>query len=204
MMASTSPSKGARLMDVKITYPIGKPKSHFWSVFRKIVSLLFLISAPICILVNVFYGTTQWSIIVVLAEYFIWASFLSPSPYNLNRISQFIKLLISILILLIAVEVFIRGGWGLFVIPIVCWGGLIVIGVLFLSDFRRQKHQSIPFLLFIFVCLIFGITGIFASFAEVKWVYIVLASVALAWLIVCIVLLNKTIWEDLKKKINTK
>ncbi|MBP5092361.1 MAG: hypothetical protein J6328_07435 [Bacilli bacterium] len=191
-------------MDVKNTYPIGKPKSHFWRLFCQILTLLFLISAPICVLVNVFYGSTQWSIIVVLAEYFIWASFLNPAPYNLNLISQFIKLLISILILLIAVEVFIRGGWGLFVIPIVCWGGLIVIGVLFLSDFRRQKHQSIPFLLFILICLAFGISGIFASFAETKWVYIVLASVALAWLIVCIVLLNKTIVSDFKKKINTR
>ena len=191
-------------MDVKNTYPTGKPKSHFWRVFCQIVTLIFLVSAPISILVNVAVKGPQWSIIVVLAEYSIWASFLAPSPYNLNRISQFIKLLVSILVLLIAVEIFIKGGWGLFVIPIVSWSGLTVIGILFLSDFRRQKHQSIPFLFLIIVCLVFGITGIFASFAETKWVYIVLAGVALAWLIVCIVLLNKTIWTDFKKKINTK
>jgi len=191
-------------MDVKSTYPTGKPKSHFWRIFCQIVTLIFLVSAPIAIIVNIFVGGPQWSVVVVLAEILIWASFLSPSPYNLNRISQFIKVLVSILILLIAVEVFIKGGWGLFVIPIVSWSGLTVIGILFLSDFRRQKHQSIPFLFIIIVCLVFGITGTFASFAEVKWVYIVLVGVSLAWLIVCIVLLNKTIWTDFKKKINTK
>ena len=38
-------------MDVKSTYPTGKPKSHFWRIFCQIVTLLFLVSAPIAIIV---------------------------------------------------------------------------------------------------------------------------------------------------------
>lgn len=189
-------------MDIKVTYPIGKRKNHFWIIFCRVITILFVVAAFVCVLINLATRVNQWSIVVVLAEYLIWASFISPSLYNLNRTSQLIKLLVWTLILLIGIEVFLYGGWALFVIPIVSFGGLLLIALLFFSDFQRQKHQSIPFLFLIIICLIFGIVGIFASFAEVKWVYIVLASVSLALLIVCIATLKNSIILDLKKKFN--
>ena len=189
-------------MEVKVTYPIGKKKNYFWNMFCKIISILFVVAAFVCVLINLATRGNQWSIVVILGEFLIWASFISPSIYNLNRISQFIKLLIWILILLIGIEIFLYGGWALFVVPIVSFGGLTLIGILFFSDFQRQKSQSISFLFLIIICLIFGFVGIFAPLADQKWVYITLASVSLAWLIVCIATLKNSIILDLKKKFN--
>jgi hypothetical protein len=35
-------------------------------------------------------------------------------------------------------------GWGSFVIPIVCFGTLVLLGVLFLSDLTKQRQNVMP------------------------------------------------------------
>jgi len=191
-------------MEIKIIYPIRRRRASFWKFCCKTYTLIFVLSLFICPFINIIVGGKAWSVVVLLSAYTIWSSFISPSLYELNRTSQSIKLFMSILLLLISIDLLITGGWGMFVIPIVSFGELIICSALFFSDFERQKHNAIPFLFVSILAFIAGTVGIFAPFVEIRWVFIVLASISFCVLVCTIILLQKTIILDIKKQLNTK
>lgn len=191
-------------MEIKLVYPPKKRIHKFWRVFCFIYNIIFVTSLFVCPTVNIIVGGKAWSVIVLFSEYLIWSSFISPSLYDLNRTSQSIKLLLNILILLILIDVLIKTGWGMLVIPIVSFVGLIACVALFFSDFERQKHNAAPFLLFSLLALGAGLFGIFAPSVDVKWNFYVLAGLSFVTIIVSLILLRKTIWLDLKKMFNSK
>ena len=191
-------------MEIKITYPPRKRLHQFKNVCRRIYNIIFLLALIVCPLINIWLQGTAWSVIVIFSLYLVWSSFVSPSLYELNRTYQSIKLFLDVLILLILVNVIFSRGWGLTVIPIVAFGGLIICSTLFFSDFQRQKHNAVPFVLVALLCLGAGLFGMFSELVETKWMYVVLASLSLAALVVSLVFLRKTVWQDLKKQLNAK
>ena len=101
-----------------------------------------LAAAIASVLVNWATGGKAWSLIVLMSLYMVWTLVLSPDLVEYNRISQFIKLITCTCILLTLIDVFLISGWAVIVVPIVGFGGLIVAGILFLTDLERQKQNN--------------------------------------------------------------
>lgn len=191
-------------MDVKIIYPHIKLRSRFWKVFCFIYNIIFLVCIFVLPLVNFLVKGKAWSVIALFSMFAIWRRFIIPSQFEINRTSETIKSLIYILILCTLIEIFIVGGWAITVIPIICFAGIVIAFILFISDLEGQKHHGLTFIFFLLLCFTAGMIGIFSEATEEKWVFIVLASVSFAALATIILVLKRTIIEDFKKKISVK
>lgn len=191
-------------MEIKITYPLVKRRSRFWKVFCFIYNILFVTCIFVLPLINYLCKGKAWSIIALFSIFAVWRIFIRPGQFEINMTNHTIRSIVYIMILLILIEILISGGWGIFVIPIVCFGGIGLTAILFLSDIEGQKHNSISFIFFLLICFAAGLVGIFLDIVEIKWVYIVLSGVSLAALIILIFVLKTTIIKDFKKKINVK
>ena len=72
-----------------------------------IVKDLFLLSALLCVTINIWAGGKAWSIIVLWSLYMIWTLFIHPDMIEYNRISQFTKVIVQSCIMLVLIDVFI-------------------------------------------------------------------------------------------------
>jgi O-antigen ligase len=191
-------------MKVKITYPsVGKRKIHrrkFLNVLRWPL-LLAVIGCPI---VNLIVGGKPWSLIVLMSLYMLWTLVLSPDLVEYNRISQFIKLLVDAVILLVLIDVFLSPGWAITVVPIVSFGGLIVSGVLFFTDLRRQRQNMLPLLLLIFFSILGSGIALSVWHERNRWSLYVLGGIAVALLLVCILLLGRDFLRELHRRFHIK
>ena len=192
-------------MEIKITYPPKKSTHRFWRMCRLIYNICFIIAIIACPLINLWVGGKLWFIVAIFSAYAVWSLFISPSLYELNRTYVSIKSFLNIIILLILIDVLlVDGKYGLTTIPIVSFAGLIVCSVLFFSDFNRQKHNAVPFIIITILAFAAGLFGMFSDLIETKWMFVVLASLSLVAFVVAIIFLRKTIFIDLKKQLNTK
>jgi hypothetical protein len=57
---------------------------------------------------------------------------------------------------------------GAFVVPLICFGGLLVIAVLFFSDLEKQRRNSMPMLWLIFASIL-SILASFLGWPETSW-----------------------------------
>lgn len=191
-------------MKVDITYPpLGKQKQ----VKRKLIKaagLVLLSAAVICPIVNIAVGGKAWSLIVLMGLYMVWTLVLSPDLVEYNRISQFIKLLLSSCLMLILIELFLAPGWAGVVVPIVGFGGLIVCAALFFSDMERQRQNMLPMLTLIFLAALGSAAGLLWLKPEVVWPMAVMGALSLALLISCIIALGRGFIMELHKRFHTK
>ena len=191
-------------MDVKNIYPHIKLRSRFWKVFCFIYNIVFVLCIFILPLINFLVKGKAWSVVALFSMFAVWRIFITPSQFEINRTDETLKSLIYILILLGLIEVFLVGGWAITVIPIICFVGITIAFILFISDLEGQKHHGLTFIFFLLLCIAAGLVGIFLDSVKEKWVFIVLASVAFAALVTTILTLKTTIIEDFKKKISVK
>ena len=89
-------------------------------------------------------------------------------------------------------------GWAAFVIPIVCYGMLIAIGIIFSSMSPSSGRNMMPMLWVIAGAIVAAICAIF-GFSLRNWPIIVLGSIAAALLIATIVILRSQLFAELKK-----
>lgn len=191
-------------MNVKVTYPLAA-KRRFQR--RKLLSIArwpLLLAAIICPVINYVTGGKAWSIIVLMSLYMVWTLVLSPALVEYNRISQFIKLIICSSILLTLIDRFLAPGWAIEVVPIVCFSGLIICGVLFFTDLERQKQNMLPMLLFIFYTLAGSVIGLSLWHGESRWALAVMGIVSAVLLIACIVILGGEFPRELKRRFHIK
>lgn len=187
-------------MNVKITYPIISKRKVQRNRYLEIVRWPMLAAAIASVLVNWATGGKAWSLIVLMSLYMVWTLVLSPDLVEYNRISQFIKLITCTCILLTLIDVFLISGWAVIVVPIVGFGGLIVAGILFLTDLERQKQNMRPMLELIFLCLIGSIVGLQVWHGRGRWTMIVMGATALVLLIVSIIVLGEDFPRELKRR----
>ena len=136
--------------------------------------------------------------------YMVWTLVLSPDLVEYNRISQFIKLLLSSCLMLILIELFLAPGWAGVVVPIVGFGGLIVCAALFFSDMERQRQNMLPMLTLIFLAALGSAAGLLWLKPEVVWPMAVMGALSLALLISCIIALGRGFIRELHKRFHTK
>ena len=190
-------------MKIDVTYPAAKRSFQR----HRLLNLLrwpMLAAAAACVIVNLAVGGLPWSAIVLAGLYMLWTLVLSPSLVEYNRISQTIKIISFACIMLVLIDVLITPGWVLGVMPIVCFGGLAAAGVLFFTDFERQKQNLLPLLLFILASLAGAAAGAPLCAQGERWAYIVLGAEAAGLLLVCIIAMGRDFPRELKKRFHTK
>ena len=147
-------------MKINIIYPPVEKRRLQYKKILNIVRWPVIFAAYICPIINILTGGKAWSIIVLMSLYMAWTLVISPDLVEYNRISQTIKLIVCSCILLTLIDVFIKPGWAIEVVPIVCFCGLVVSGILFFTDIERQKQNMLPMLLLIFFSIAGSVIGL--------------------------------------------
>lgn len=191
-------------MKIKVTYPPVEKRTRQRRKLLNAARWPFLFAAVLCPVLNLVTGGKAWSVIVLMALYMAWTLVLSPDLVEYNRISQLIRLIVSACILLILIDRLLAPGWAIEVVPIVCFCGLAVSGVLFFTDLERQKQNMLPLLLLIFVGLAGSAVGLFLWREESRWALAVMGVFALSLLVAVVVTLGGEFLRELKRRFHVR
>lgn len=164
----------------------------------------FLSAAAACIIVNVAIAGPLWGVIAVLVLYIVWTLILSPDLVEYNRMSQSIKIVAWVSILLAFIDLFLVHNFALFVIPIVCFSGLVVSIVLFFTDLQRQKHNLLPLILFEVVSMIGSGIILCLWKSPHNWPYIVLLSLSILSFFAMVIVLGQDFKIELQRRFHIK
>lgn len=184
-------------MEIKITYPHIERRGLVYKFILDILRWLFLAAAVVCPVINIIFGGRSWSVIVLTVLYMVHTLILSPDLVEYNRISQFIKFIICLCILLVLIDVFLYPSWAVFATSVICCCGLIVSGTLFFTDFKRQKKNMFPMLLFVAFSIIRAIVGICLFVGEVRASFILMEILSLILLLMFAVTLGNDFIREL-------
>ena len=151
----------------------------------------FLSAATACMVVNLAVAGPLWGVIAVLVLYIVWRMILSPDLIEYNRMSQSIKIVVWTSILLTLIDILLVHSFSLFVVPIVCFSGLVVSIVLFLTDLQRQKHNMMPLILFEMASIIASVIVLCVWNDPNNWPYIVLLCLSVVGFLTKIIVLGR-------------
>ena len=164
----------------------------------------FIVGALASIIVNICVGGKAWSAIVVAGEIALWKLVFALDLVEYNRISQFIKATIYSCVILALIHFLIVPFWALGIISILFYAALIVSGILFLTDIKRQKQNMLPMFYLIVIALIWSMVGLFSALEVMSWPLIVLGGVTLLLLAVIIITLRGDFIRELKCRFHLK
>ena len=134
----------------------------------------------------------------------LWSFTISPQLVEYNRLSNVAKLVTYSAILLVIIKYTIAPTMDISVIVLVGAGGLVLLGILFFSNLRRQKQNVFPLLLFIVMSVILGVVAIIIWRGKMSWPYIVFASIAIGFLLTIAIVLREDLLNEIKKRFHTK
>lgn len=191
-------------MKIKEIYPRVEKKveliKHLYSAAR----FTFIFVSIICLVLNLITGGKLWSLLVIWSLWLMWDQFIAIDMVDYNRMSQIVKLVFNSSILLIIIDRFIVSGWAIEVVPIVCFGGIILIGILLFSDFERQKHNTFPVIIICLLCIISAIIGLSVWKEETRWALALMGTFASILLFAYISKQGIEFINELKKIFSTK
>lgn len=191
-------------MKINITYPEVSKKNFQRRKFLNIMKWPFLLAAVACPIVNITTGGLAWSIIALMGLYMVWHLVIATDLIEYNRISQFIKATIYSCILMFLIDTFLVSGWAFDVISIVSFGSLIISGLLFYTDFNKQKQNMLPILYLIVIAIIWTVVGLFSALEMQSWPLIVLGSIAVLLLLTIIITLRGDFIREIKCRFHMK
>jgi len=192
-------------MEIKNVYPtVGKK-----TLIRRWLTLsfkwVFLFAALICGVINLAIGGKAWSVVVIWSLWMVWTQFVNPDLVEYNRISQTIKFIVNSCILLGLIDLILAPGWSVKVISIICFSALILVSVLFFTDYRTQRQNMFPMLIFSLFCIIGSVIGLVARQNEdAVWTLTVTAAVAFFLLLFCALNLGRDFLTEMKKRFSVK
>ena len=135
-------------MNPKIIYPVPERQTSFYRGLRDLVRIVFLSAAAVCLIVNFFVKGKPWSLIVVWSLFSIWRLAFALRLAEFSIYSHAARVSFHIAVLLILIDFFLAPGWAETVVPIVLFGDLLVMFILFYLTYdRRQRHIVSIFLL---------------------------------------------------------
>ena len=191
-------------MKINITYPEVSKKLSKRRRFLGFMRWVFIILALASVIVNICVGGVLWSPVALVGLYMIWHLVIAIDLIEYNRISQFIKATIYSCILMVLIDVFLVSGWALDVVSIVSFGSVIISGILFFTDFNRQKQNMLPILYLIVIAIIWSIVGLFSALELQSWPLIVLGGVTVLLLATIIITLRGDFIREIKCRFHLK
>ena len=191
-------------MQIKNTYPKIKSGSANRRRLLHILRWPFILLAVASVTVNLLIGEPYWCVIAVAALALVWNLVLSTDLIEYNRISQAIKAVIWSSVILLLIEYFIVSIYAVFVIPIVCFGGLIACMVFLFTDLETQKHNLLPLINFIFLSIVGSGVALYFFPEARNWPFIVLFGESVLFLIALILVLGQDFGRELKRRFHIK
>lgn len=186
-------------MEVILTYPKIRHKLVTEQRIRLIFFWLFLIADVACGIVNLCVGGKAWSLVVAWSLHLIWASVITRPLVENHWMGRTTHFVVYACVLLVLIDVLLAPGWAGFVVPIIGFGLLVALGVLFFSNLPRRRQNVLVMFwvslagLAAFLCAAFG-------WISLNWPMIVLGSLAPALMIASIAVLRKQLLVELKKR----
>lgn len=189
-------------MKIEITYP-ASGKSFDRRRLVRAARWPFLGAGAACCMLNLFLGGPVWSAVAVWGLIMVWTNVIALAMVDYNRLSQSVKLFLQSCVMLILVDVCLVPGKLFFVLPMVGFGGLTVLAVLFFSDMRRQQQNVMPLILLSVSLLCADLVGALVQ-KTWPWTSIVLGAVSVVLLVSIAAVLGKLLWTGLKKYFHLK
>lgn len=184
-------------MDIKIIYPHIENRAIKRKKLINVLEVPILLAAVICPIINIVLGGKAWSIIVLTALYIVHTLVLSPDLVEYNRISQFIKFIICLCVLLVLIDLFVYPYPAILATSVICCCGLIVSAALFITDLKRQKKNIFPMLLFLLFSVIRAAAGIIMTDGEVRASFFFMEILSITLLIIFAIILGKFFIREL-------
>ena len=191
-------------MKINLTYPTVERGSFIRRRLLKALRWPFIGLGVASIIVNLCIGSPWWWPVAILSLFIIWKMVISPDLVEYNRTSQFIKIIVYSCIMLTLIDVLIVPGWASFVVPLVCFGGVVFSGVLFFTDMETQKHNMLPLVLFLVFATIGASVGLSIWHEHDFWPFIVLGATALLLLLSLIIILGGDFLREIKRRFHVK
>ena len=191
-------------MKVNITYPQVLKKHRSRRRLLDILKWPFILAGIACIIVNICVGGKLWSVIAVVGLRMIWKLCFDLDLVEYNRISQFIKASIYACIIIALIHFLITPIWALGIISSLGYGSLVISGILFLTDIKRQKQNMLPMFSFIVIAIIGSAIGFMFSNESDLWTVIVLCSISVVLFFVCIFVLRLDFIRSIKKRFHIR
>jgi len=191
-------------MKIEITYPEPTKAALQRSRILRFARIPFLLAAYLCPILNLFFGGSAWSVVVLWALWMVWSLAFSPDLVEYNRISQTIKTVEYACILMILIDLLLAPGWAVDVVFIVCFSSLILTAGLFFSDLHKQKQNMLPMLIFIAISIAASIAGLTLWKGREMWPALLAGVLALALAAACYSALGRDFLIEFKKRFHTK
>lgn len=195
--------KDSLAFEVHQTYPPDTSRS-FWRRNRQaLLRSAFLITGYTCLLVDILTPGIPWSFLAIGGLMVVWTVFLYHPQVENTVIKKLCDSLIAVCLYLFLLDSVIGGGWSGFVVPIVFFGDLILIGAYFLLFFNKRKRDFLPLFELILIGLIATLCAL-VGLRYLDWQMVVMGSVCMALLILCFALFSKPLCAELRKKFHTR
>lgn len=185
-------------MEIEIIYPSIKKRVKRQQL-NLIISYLMAAAAYICPIINLLVGGKAWSAIVLWSLWMIWTNIFNAPLVEDNPISRTSRLAFDCAVLLLLIELFLKSGWLGFVLPIVCFGAIILLGVFFFINIPKQKQNLMP-MIWVDLGAIVGFIFVFFVWKLKSWPVISLGISSITLLIASVAVLRKSFWLELKKR----
>ena len=189
-------------MQIEITYPERSKRSRFMVRLLRVLEWASLAAAVICPIVNYFVGGKAWSVVVLWGLYMFWQLLLSPDLVDRNLISQTVKGIWHICILLGLIDRLLSPGWASFVIPIVAFSGIILTVIFYLADRRTQRQNAMPMIWLILFSLAFAVASML-GLLKLNWPMMVLGGLSVTVSVLGLAAFHKDLFLELKKRFHT-
>ncbi|NCC67471.1 MAG: hypothetical protein EOM14_04640 [Clostridia bacterium] len=190
-------------MEVELIYPVMSRQSKARERWRSAVEWTLAAAAYACPIINLCVGGKAWSLVVVWSLWCVWRGILNRPLVEDNRISRSVDGLIYVAVMLVLIELFLSSGWAVFVIPMVCFGMLLVIATFFFTDLPRQRQNIMP-MLWVIAGTIVAVISALIIMPEINWPMLVMGFAALAMLIVSAVVMRWGLWLEIEKRFHTR
>ncbi|MFH1879631.1 MAG: DUF6320 domain-containing protein [Bacillota bacterium] len=191
-------------MKIELVYPERTEKALQRSRILKFTRWPFLLAVYLCPILNLYFGGSAWSVVVLWALWMAWSMALSPDLVEYNRISQTIKLVEHVCVMLILIDLLLAPGWAVDVVFILCFSALILTAVLFFSDLNKQRQNMLPMLLFITISIAASIIGLTLWKGKDLWPAMLAGVLALALALACFSVLGRDFLLEFKKRFHTE
>lgn len=182
-------------------YPKRKSGSFFKRNRQDLLRSAFLTAAYTCLIVNLLTGGMPWSLIAIGGLCVVWVAFVYRPMVEHTLIKKLSDVSIAVCLYLFLLDAILQQGWSNFVVPIVFFSDLLLIGFIYLVFFKKQKRNFMP----LFELILGGLVSILLSLIGMygtNWPQIVVGSVSLGLLILSALLFPKDVLRELQKKMH--
>ena len=192
-----------RKMNVRLIYPEYEGASLWRRNRRLFLRSAFLLIGYVCLLVDLLTPGMPWSLIVIGGLAVLWIAFIYRPQVENTPIKKLCDILIATCLYLLLLDSILGGGWAAFVVPIVFFADLALIGTFFLIFFKKQKRSFLPLLELILAGLVTTVWYLAAN-RQPDWQILALGGVSLLLLTLSLALFRKPLLAEVRKKFHVK